>query len=239
MQRNFWATLAWLGVMVVVCALPTQAETAWDQCLGSYALVSDKGAKGLLMLKPLDEGCVLFDLTASGPQLRQDGADEEAASRQEARESNTVTDAPSEGKETAPVSYRLTGIFFLDEEGRGHWENDKGQGLSFSLFHHRVKVQGAGNLPAELNGNFKQCSRTINGTAAMIEKFIYYLPQFKTELSHSENYQVSDVSVLTSDYRQLHFAGDQGTQKDFWVMPDLSQVLRVEGLNGVVLYQQQ
>lgn len=201
----------WL--IAAAAALPVNAETVWQDCLGSYAkAVNEPEERGLLMLKPLDEGCVLFDLSVSEP---------------------AYADKPSR-------NYRVAGIFFVDEEQRGIWqEKEGGETLIFNKYRQRVIVRGAEPLSiSPLAGKYDYCSAAVNGTALMLEKLIGYLPLFKTGLSASTVYQVRDVSDNAGEYCKVLFVGADGHTKAFWAVPSLGQVLRVEGDKGIVIYQE-
>ncbi|MDO5295635.1 MAG: hypothetical protein Q4F00_03185 [bacterium] len=199
---------------LLVRALPAAAETVWSDSLGSYAKNSGEGDsdRGLLMLKPLDEGCVLFDLSVS-----EAGTDNKPGQH-----------------------HRVAGIFFVDEEQRGVWENkETGETLIFSKYRQRVTVRGAEPLSiSPLAGKYDFCSGTINGNALMLEKFIGYLPLFKTGLSARGRYQVRDVSDNAGEYCKLVFIGDDGQVKAFLATPALNQILRVEGDKGIIIYQE-
>ena len=195
----------WLAVQ------PAAADAAWSQSLGSYAKIDDgSGVRGLLMLIPLDEGCVLFDLSVS-----QAGS---------AREQG--------------LSYRVAGIFMIGEDERGVWEDrESGHTLSFGRYRNRVTVSSSDSLPPAFNGKYDRCSAAVNGTAPMLKSFINYLPSFKTGLSAKETYQVQDVSDNYGDYRKILFVSAGGRVQAFWASPSLSRVLRIEGDKGVVIYQ--
>ena len=213
MKRTGMIFLAvWTAFLMCLAPLPASAENAWSQSIGSYAKADDgTGGRGLLMLKPLDEGCVLFDLSVS-----QTGSDSEQN-----------------------VNYRVAGIFLIDEDERGLWEDrESGQKLSFSRYRSRVTVNASEPLPGILNGKYDYCSAAVNGTQPMLESFINYLPAFKTGLSAKENYQVRDVSDNFGEYRKILFVLSDGRVQAFWASPSLNQVLRIEGDKGVVIYQE-
>ncbi|MBQ7568928.1 hypothetical protein IJT17_09005 [bacterium] len=179
--------------------------------MGSYSRVGeDANGRGLLMVKPLDEGCVLFDLSV--------------------QEADT---------DSAPGNYyRLTGVFILDDEQHGLWEDkNSGCSLQFTKYRKRITIKTGDALLAAFSGKYDLCSSVINGNARMLEQFVEYLPLFKTELSAKGNYQVRDISDAGGDICKIEFIAEGGSTKVFWAVPSLDQVLRVEGSQGVIIYQ--
>lgn len=248
-----------VGLSLQIEAIPMRAvDPGWTSCLGSYdKLESDSGSRGLLMLKPLDSGCVLFDLSVAIPKFENNIESNIAFNNSStifADESNNDRGDKKDGAVAKPFSkvgtyvsdevlansptYRASGIFIIDEMGKGYWEDyeDSGVALVFTKFNKRITIKSIKGIPSAVEGSYEFCAPKINCTVPMIRSLIDYLPQFRTTISKRLDYKVDDISDA-SEYRKVRYISSEGDVVVFWATLDLSQLFRVIGDNGIVVYQ--
>ncbi len=214
MNRERWGVAVVAVILGLICCsgLAAAESATWKTAQGTFQMkATDEDRSGVLLLRPLDDWCALFELSVS-----ENGADDTISKLQ-----------------------LLTGVFIIDEMGYGTWQSsDQSQKLEFTLFRHHVIVKASGDFPLELGGAYKKTSDTFGCSVPMIQAYLEFIPHGKTGLRPGVAYEYRNTnSYGIGQYNKISVTDPEGNEQRFWLTPDLRAVYRVEDGQGVLIYE--
>ncbi|WHH57751.1 Ig-like domain-containing protein [Petroclostridium sp. X23] len=197
-------------------AVQAASPSDWNEVRGTFNQKDgSQYNSGKLQLLPLDNGCVLFELDVM------------------------------QGSEAEDIStdFRLSGTFYVEEDGTGTCEEETENGLvslRFVLDGDTITVTQTGTLPVPVEGIYIWLGESLEVTPESAGELLEGLATATTSLNHNNGeyrLEMSDMEVDGWFYDMKAVFADTGVLiGEFLIANDLSAVYRIDTEEPILIY---
>jgi hypothetical protein len=206
-----------IGCTFLFFQIPVSAASLvnWNEVKGTYAKEDNSQYNcGVLSLMYLDNDVVMFEFSM------MEGSESEDISR----------------------DFRLAGAFYINEDGRGIYENPKTENviITFDLSGDKVAVKQTGALPINVSGEYSFIDDHIQVTEYAAIEILEQLPTAATSLNHNlGEYKLSMSEEMVDGWFydvKANFVDTKALLAEFYIASDMSAVYRVDTDTPVLIW---
>jgi hypothetical protein len=206
-----------IGCIFLMFQIPVSAASLvkWNEVKGTYAKEDNSQYNsGVLSLMYLDNDVVMFEFSM------MEGSESEDISR----------------------DFRLAGAFYINEDGRGIYENPKTENviITFDLSGDKVAVKQTGALPINVSGEYSFIDDHIQVTEYAAIEILEQLPTAATSLNHNlGEYKLSMSEEMVDGWFydvKANFVDTKALLAEFYIASDMSAVYRVDTDTPVLIW---